>query len=199
MNHKNIAFFDFDGTITNQDSLIAFVKFLVGKKAFYIGILKHWHILVGFKIGIFSNSFAKEALSRYFFAGYPEEAFQKKCAMFLPLLKAMLKDSALKRLCWHKERGDEVVLVSASFESYLKPLCDELGIICIGSVLEVIDGRLTGRFLGANCYGEQKVKRITERFDLRAYEDITAYGDSRGDREMLALALKKNRFYRYFK
>ncbi|PAF46403.1 hypothetical protein BKH41_09235 [Helicobacter sp. 12S02232-10] len=195
----NIAFFDFDGTISKKDSLFLFVRFLVGKKRFYFGILKNLHILLGFKFGILGNSFAKEMLSRYFFAGYAKKDFLKKCEEFLPVLRVTLKDSALQRIRWHQDCGDKVVLVSASFEEYLKPLCDELNIQCIGTILEVCEGKLSGKFVTLNCYGEQKVKRIKENFDLNHYHKIYAYGDSLGDREMLDLALEENRFYRNFK
>jgi len=34
----------------------------------------------------------------------------------------------------------------------------------------------------------EKVLRIKEKYDLKEFEKIFAYGDSKGDREMLALA-----------
>ena len=73
-----------------------------------------------------------------------------------------------------------------------------------GTQIEVIDGRLTGKFKSNNCYGEEKVHRICEAltttaanaygtpslsFDRSQYE-IEAFGDSRGDKEMLAYADK---------
>ena len=54
--------------------------------------------------------------------------------------------------------------------------------------IEVIDGRLTGRFLTPNCYGQEKVRRILTLHPDRSAYHLTAYGDSRGDREMLAFA-----------
>ncbi|PAF48394.1 hypothetical protein BKH46_00325 [Helicobacter sp. 12S02634-8] len=195
----NIAFFDFDGTMSQKDSLLLFVKFLVGKKRFYQGIGRHFLILLGYMLGIVSNAYAKERLSRYFFAGYTQELFTQKCEEFLPFLEGILKDSALMALRYHQSRGDEVVVVSASFENYLLPLCARLGVGCIGTRLEVLDGLLSGAFEGLNCYGAQKVVRIREKFDLTQYAEIYVYGDSKGDREMLALTREENRFYRNFK
>ena len=57
---------------------------------------------------------------------------------------------------------------------------------------EVEDGKLTGRFKSNNCYGKEKVHRIAEAlksFERSEYE-IEAFGDSRGDKEMLAFADK---------
>ncbi|MEW6528158.1 MAG: haloacid dehalogenase-like hydrolase [Spirochaetota bacterium] len=61
--------------------------------------------------------------------------------------------------------------------------------------LEVKYGLLTGKFFGKNCYGPQKVKRIKEIYNLYDYQKIYAYGDSKGDKEMLAIA--DERIYRW--
>jgi phosphatidylglycerophosphatase C len=49
------------------------------------------------------------------------------------------------------------------------------------------DGRCTGRLAGENCRGPEKARRLTELLAGRGA--LTwAYGDSSGDREMLAMA-----------
>jgi phosphoserine phosphatase len=55
--------------------------------------------------------------------------------------------------------------------------------------VEVIDGRITGRFKTKNCYGPEKVNRIKAVLKgPREDYEIFAFGDSRGDREMLNFA-----------
>ncbi len=49
-------------------------------------------------------------------------------------------------------------------------------------------GRLTGRFSSRNCYGQEKVNRLLRVEPHRETYRLIAYGDSRGDREMLAFA-----------
>ncbi len=66
-----------------------------------------------------------------------------------------------------------------------------MGITVLGSRLEIRDGRLTGRLAGKNCNGNEKVCRIREAVTLTPYQAVYAYGDSSGDREMLALAHHK--------
>jgi len=61
--------------------------------------------------------------------------------------------------------------------------------------LEERNGSLTGRYVGRDCIGAEKVARIRGRYDLAAYPVIYAYGDTEDDREMLELADKK--FYRW--
>ena len=48
--------------------------------------------------------------------------------------------------------------------------------------------KVSGRFATKNCYGIEKANRINDMNDLKQYNQIYAYGDSRGDREMLTLA-----------
>jgi len=67
----------------------------------------------------------------------------------------------------------------------------------ISTEIEVVDDRLTGRLACENCYGPEKVKRIHLLLSLRDYDPIYAYGDSTGDKEMLALT--KHSHYKHFK
>ncbi|WP_394952337.1 HAD family hydrolase [uncultured Helicobacter sp.] len=193
---SNIAFFDFDGTITKKDSLFVFVKFAVGKWRFYRGLGARFWILLGYVFGLCSNTYAKEALMRYFFRGYSAQEFALLCANFQTTLCGLTKIQAMEKIAWHKDRGDVVVVVSATFEEYLKPFCQNLGLECLATRLEVVDGTLSGKFATPNCYGEQKVVRIKAHYDLSQYQEIYAYGDSKGDYQMLALATQ--RFYKKF-
>ncbi len=67
-----------------------------------------------------------------------------------------------------------------------------MGIHCIATKLEVKNYKITGNYSGNNCSGQEKVRRIKENFNLSDFDLIIAYGDSRGDREMLELADNKN-------
>ena len=60
--------------------------------------------------------------------------------------------------------------------------------VVLGTKVETRDGRLTGRFATPNCYGPEKVRRIREVFPDRDNYHLTAFGDSRGDKEMLDYA-----------
>lgn len=194
---KNIAFFDFDGTMSRGDSLFAFLRFLVGKGRFYWGMIGNLHFLLGYFLGFLSNTGAKQKVVSYFLEGMSEKELTQKCQDFIPMLESIIKQSALQRMQWHLDRGDRVAIVSATFSCYLKPLTQRLGVDCLATELEIKEGVLTGKFATPNCYGEEKVRRIREKYDLGQYQEIYAYGDSEGDREMLGIATQ--RFYRYFK
>ena len=62
-----IALFDFDGTITKEDSLIKFISFAVGEIKMLIGMVYLSPMLVGYKLKIIPNYKAKQYLFSYFF------------------------------------------------------------------------------------------------------------------------------------
>jgi phosphatidylglycerophosphatase C len=80
-------------------------------------------------------------------------------------------------------------MISASLAVYLAPLGRQLGFDAVlATALEVgSDGRLTGRLEGANVRGQEKVDRLRQWLGVDTCE-LWAYGDSDGDRELLALA-----------
>lgn len=90
----------------------------------------------------------------------------------------------------HLSQGHEVYIVSASMAEWIRPWASENGVNrVIGTKPEVdADGRLTGRFASTNCHGREKVRRLLEREPCRESYDLYAYGDSRGDKEMLEFA-----------
>ncbi|RDU67716.1 HAD-IB family hydrolase [Helicobacter didelphidarum] len=192
-----IAFFDFDGTITRGDSFALFLKFILGKR-FYIKILCNIHILFLYKLGIYNNAKTKQSVLESCLGGMEQITLEQKCQAFCRKLESYCKDSALTKIQWHKEQGHKVVLVSASFEEYLRPLCKKLGIELLATTMEVKNGIVTGNFGHPNCYGVEKVHRIKATYNLCDYTSIYVYGDTRGDKEMLELASKKQGFYRVF-
>jgi HAD superfamily hydrolase (TIGR01490 family) len=195
---RAIAFFDFDGTITTKDSLAEFIRFTKGRGGFLIGLIPVLPYIIGFKLGIFNRQKAKEKLFAVFFRGMPEQEFQMQSVSFVhEIIPALLRTGAIDRLKWHQQQGHEVVIVSASPAHWLKPWCDSNGFACISTELEVIDHEITGKINGRNCYGDEKVRRIHSQYDLSAYKTIYAYGDTEGDKPMLAIS--SHAFYKPFR
>lgn len=189
---KNLAIFDFDGTITKGDSFLHFLKFMVGSKRYYSGLFQLSPWLVAYKAGILPNYKAKEKVTKWFFSGMDQEVFNKACVDFLPQLDRLVKKSAMEKIRHHKTEGHQIVVVSASFENYLGPWCASNELDCMGTRLEVKKSRLTGKFHGRNCFGYEKVRRLEEKYVLDDYETIHVYGDSPGDKEILRLGHVKN-------
>lgn len=185
----NIAFFDFDGTITTDDSLLKFIRFVVGDMKFIIGLCVLSPMLVIYKLKLIPNYMAKQMMLSYFFKGMGEKEFMEVASKYsLEHIDTIVRSLAMERIQWHQAQGDKVIVVSASLECWLKPWCEKNALELLATKLRIENGIVTGQFLTKNCYGIEKENRIKEAYDLSSYEQIYAYGDSRGDREMLTLA-----------
>ncbi len=195
---KTIAFFDFDGTITNKDSMVEFIKYCKGNAAFYksLAVLSPW--LAGMKLGLLKKSFAKEKMLSYFFKGTNIEEFNGLCKKFSDnRLPGLVRADALEAIKDHQKAGHEVVVVSASAENWLIHWCNNKQVKCIGTKLFVDQNNiLTGKLSGANCNGIEKVTRIKQAYNLSFYKTIYCYGDSKGD--VLMLKIGTHPFYRHF-
>ncbi len=186
---RGLALFDFDGTITTKDSLVEFIKYAVGTTNYYLGLARLSPMLMGYTLKLIPNHTAKERLIGYFFGGYDSNKFRELSDRYaLEKIDDILRDKAIERIRYHKQRGDRVVVVSASIECWIDKWAKSQDIELIATKLEHRDGKVTGRFATPNCYGVEKVNRIRERLDIEEYQSIDAYGDSSGDRDMLAIA-----------
>lgn len=193
-----LALFDFDGTLTKSDSLIGFIRFARGNTAYVFGMLFLSPMLVRFKLKLIPNYKAKQMMLSYFFKGMDAKMFQDIALEYsLEHIDPILRPKAMEKMKWHIKQGHKVVIVSASMKCWLKPWCDKHHIDLISTELEIEDEKLTGKFKTKNCYGIEKETRVREVYALDTYEYIYAYGDSSGDKELLALADES--FYKPFR
>ena len=190
-----LVLFDFDGTITTKDTLIEFVQFYHGKRTYWWRMMMLAPVMVLFLLKLIPNWKAKQFFLSRFFKGEKLGDFNTRCLDFSQkVLPSLIRSGALKAIDKFKKQNNTIAVVSASAENWVKPWCDQQGILCLATRLEIKDGNITGKLLGRNCYGDEKVCRIREQFDLTSFDRIIAYGDSSGDKEMLALA--HQRYYK---
>jgi phosphatidylglycerophosphatase C len=195
---KGIAFFDFDGTITTKDTLLEFIKFCKGSFRFYLGFLINGPYLVAYKSKIISNQAAKEKVLQFFFRNTPADVFENQCDAFTKTkLSSLVRPGALQEIKKLKDANYVVVVVSASPENWIRKWAKENEVELIASRLEVKDGMMTGKIIGKNCHGEEKVRRIMEKYVITDYSSVHAYGDTGGDKPMLALATRS--FFKPFR
>ena len=183
---KQVFAFDFDGTLTTRDTLIAFIRFACGTPRFLLGFLLYSPLLVLMKLRLYPNGKAKQRVFAHFFRGMTVEAFDVLCRDFARSHRHLLRPETVRLLEQALTEGAEVLVVSASIDNWVQPFFPSVTVL--GTRIEVVDGRLTGRFLTPNCYGQEKVRRILALHPDRSSYRLTAYGDSRGDRELLAFA-----------
>jgi len=187
---ETIAVFDFDGTLTTKDTMLEFIKFACGKRKFFFGFLLYSPILVLMKLRLYPNWKAKEKIFSYYFKGMSYQKFKELGAKFRNVIDEFKRRSVIDILIKHISEGHKVYIISASIEEWVQPWCEQYNVTGImGTKIEVDNkGNITGRFKSKNCYGREKVERLLEVEPLRDKYHLYAYGDSRGDREMISFA-----------
>jgi len=187
---RTIAAFDFDGTITTRDTFIDLLIRTFGAVRFAAGCLRLSPVLAMYKIGLVPNNVAKERLFSHFFASMDVSTFRGYCDDYsLNRVNGIASRSCLERVDWHRGQGHELVIVSASIDDWIRPwaLRNHFSRV-IATHVETRQGRLTGRFSTANCYGIRKVERFLSEYPGKDSYYLYYYGDSRGDSEMILLA-----------
>lgn len=193
-----VAVFDFDGTIIHGDSTTAFCRAEVPAARLVPAILRTAPRLAFYPLSLAARTQLKESLLTALFGGREADEFRSRTAEWArAVLPGMVRPDALERLRWHQDEGHRVVLASGSLELLLEPWAAAIGVgDVLATRLEVREGRLTGRLDGPNCYGPEKVVRLRELLGELDGVEVYAYGDSRGDRELLAAA--RHPAYRLF-
>ena len=186
---KDLALFDFDGTITDRETMPDFMRMAVRRHRLWSGyvVLMPW--LLGYKAGIVSGNTVRALICLTGFKGVPVDEVDGHGIRFAKeVLPDRLREDAMARIEWHKARGDDVAVVSGGLDVYLGRWCEQHGLELLCSSLEQRDGRLTGRYRGTQCAGAEKARRVRDRFELVRYGRVFAYGDTAEDDDLLALA-----------
>ena len=186
-----VAAFDFDCTLTRRDTLLPFLLHTLGAGAVARHALVLFPTLAAYALGLITNGVAKERVLVRCLGGKRWDELQQEAERFAAyVLPGLLRHEAVQRLDWHKRQGHRCVVISASLELYVRPWAQRAGFDeVIATHLETReDGRITGKLSGANCYGIEKTRRLEALLGARDGYTLYAYGDSRGDRELLSLA-----------
>ncbi len=183
------AAFDFDGTLTRQDSLLPFLRGILGTPRLTAILAAQSPWLIAYLAGWLPNDQVKERLLRRTVRGMHRDVLQTRGEIFAARhIPHLLRPTMLQRVRQHQALGHVCVLVTASLTLYTRPWALAAGFDhVIGSEMGYDDnGLATGLLQGGNCYGAEKAKRL--RAILPDQARLYAYGDSRGDREMLSMA-----------
>lgn len=188
-----VAAFDLDGTLTEGGSVFSWLRHVSGSARTYRKALR---LIIPLTIGsIRSGRWADNAKERLFhslLAGRDlEDVVSLSRDFALEHLERELRPVVHARLGWHLEQGHDVVIVSASPQIYVEFIAEALRAqAALGTRLGVDPrGKMTGSYLGKNCRGREKMRRLEEWTSRREYPTpptIYAYGNSRGDRRLLS-------------
>lgn len=187
-----VAVFDLDKTLTVRDCVFPFMRRVGGSaRILSVVVTRAPQVIKG--VMRRDRDFLKALFVRGVFEGLSvEEVDAEGVAFAHKVATSWMRPDVAARLRWHQDQDHVVLLVSASLAPYAEPLGELLeldGVLC--TRIESVDGYFTGNLVGANCRGVEKVERIVEwcREAGVSPDSIQyAYGDSEGDRPMLAMA-----------
>src|ERR1700761_2419614 len=186
---RPIVAFDFDGTLTVKDSFTAFLKWRAGQRRYAAGMIRLIPAAMAYLVHR-DRGRIKAAATREYLRGVPRETLEADTRRFAEQFsRSLLRPDAVAT--WKRWRGEHVrlVIVTASPDLIVAPFARGLGADAVLGTKLAFDNqdRVTGGFDGRNCRGPEKVVRLTAAFgpDVRLK---AAYGDTGGDKEMLAAA-----------
>ena len=186
---RPIVAFDFDGTLSVRDSFNAFLAWRASGPRFVSGLLKLAPAGSRYLFNRDRNALKASAVSE-FLTGVTRNQLEAEAKAFCDAVwDRFMRPDALESWAEWGDRGALRVIVTASPETTIAPFAERLGADrLIGTRLRFDDrDRIAGDFVGMNCRGPEKVRRLEETFgpDLNL---VAAYGDTAGDAEMLARA-----------
>lgn len=175
-----INVYDFDGTIYSGDSTVDFYFYclLHNKK-----ILKKIPLqLKGIMLYILKR-ISKKQLKEYFYTFLQEiPDVDKTVKNFWEI-----KQKNIKQWYLEKKKPEDIV-ISASPTFLLKPICLQLG---IRDILASIVDKKSGKYIGENCKGKEKVTRFFKKFPGETIEEF--YSDTDSDEPLAYIAQKSYR------
>lgn len=168
--------YDFDGTIYDGDSSVDFYKFCVKINPL---LLRYAPIQIFGAMLYCIKRIDKTKFKEYFFYFLHGIDTEKAVALFW-------KKYQYKIQKWYlSQKQNDDIIISASPEFLLKPICEKYG---ISHILASNIDETTGKFYGKNCKGEEKVKRLFEEYSVTHIDNF--YSDSVSDKPLADIADK---------
>lgn len=186
---RPIVAFDFDGTLTVRDSFTAFLRWRAGPLRYARGMARLAPAALAYGVHK-DRGRIKAAAAAEFLKGVTKADLEADASRFAAELSGelMRPDAVATWRAW-RDQPVRLVIVTASPDVVVAPFAHGLGADqLIGTELAYdAEGRVTGAFATPNCRDDEKLVRLRAAFgpdiEIRA-----AYGDTDGDRAMLAAA-----------
>ena len=190
MSKPDLAIFDLDNTILNGDSDYSMINYLVDINLLdETAKLKNDEFIKDYQQGQLDfNQYTTFALKPYI--DLTQDEINKIILPFVEeIIEPMINIFALKLIHDHHDKGDIILLASATNELIVKPIAQRLEIDhVIGTQVEFKDGKCSGEFIPPSALGEGKLKLVKTWMKADQYNDfsgVTFYSDSINDLPLL--------------
>ncbi len=167
--------YDFDGTLYQGDSTLDFILFSLKKHPSLLRFLPvQGMAFASYALKRIDKTTMKQQFFRVF-TGYNAEG----------LLEEFWDTHQHKIFPWYVggQQKEDDILISASPEFLLAPICQRLGIRHL--MASRVDPK-TGRYTGLNCWGQEKVIRLKDQMGITHCDNF--YSDSHSDQPLADIA-----------
>ncbi|MBE6052830.1 MAG: HAD-IB family hydrolase [Clostridium sartagoforme] len=188
-----LAIFDVDYTITKKETLMQFYKYMIVNdfknikflpRAIYSGMM--------YLMKFYDEKRVKESFLKFIDNIEEKDLSLLVKNFYKDVLEKILYEDSIKMMKKLKKEGCKIFLISASPEFYLNEFyqIEEVDMI-IGTRFELNEGKFVRRMSGANCKGEEKVRRLKEVLEKENievdYKNSYMFSDSLSDKPLLDL------------
>lgn len=192
----NLYLVDLDGTISKKDSMFKFFSFIHKRSSLTLNFLKSFPYFCLYFLNFINAGKAKSEILRIFFDKFSEAELNILAEDFANYFMKDIKNSAIDYLeKVSSEADNEVYLVTASLDIWAQPISKALNTKLIATKSAFKNRKFYG-IDGENCTGPEKIRRIKEILNLQDFDKIYAFGNSKGDKEMLSIA--DHKFFKFF-
>ena len=190
MSKPALVIFDLDNTILNVDSDYAMFNYLLHTQALDENSGKHIQIFFeDYQRGELDfDAYTTFALSAYI--GMTRTEINEYMRPFVTkVIEPMINTLALKIIHDHGDRGDTILLASATNELIVQPIAKRLDIQnVIGTQVKFINDKCTGEYIPPSALGEGKLQLVQQWMQKNNFDDfsgVTFYSDSINDLPLL--------------
>jgi len=195
-----IALFDFDGTLAGTNLWLGLMKDYFKRKeklwAIFWYLFSHLGLMPFWKMGFISTEKYYQSWGKdlaIMIKGIKTERLKEIFTRVSDeYLLPSLKKKVWERLKKHQEEGFLTILISGSFQELLEIIAKRLSIdFVIGTELEIVKDRFSGRIISPFCFGREKAERLRKFLSGNGFKvnlkESFAYSDSFFDLPLLEL------------
>lgn len=189
---KKVALFDFCETLVNRQTGDEFIGFTLRKykriDRYLLFLVLKSRILVKLLDLLSLNTNFKLKYVKML-KGFTQCEIDKSALEYVnKICMHNLIQPVFDRMLLHHDTGLDIWIVSGGYAVYIEKFFPQLSNKVIANVLEFNNGRATGKLVGQDCMGLEKINRINSIITDKDVKFVISYSDSESDLPMMKMS-----------